>query len=192
MLSVAKYTDELTKLAYTDALTGVYNRRKFDEDLSACLSRAEQERKPFSLLAVDLNDFKPVNDEHGHDTGDKTLQAVARAMEAAIGRATRSTDQVYRVGGDEFSVVLYGAAFQQAVVVGERIRRGVENIQTVLGTDGDPLSITCSIGVASFPEHTSSLSAQSSPAGISHLADTALYAAKEAGKNCVVIYQPKP
>ncbi|HEX6743018.1 MAG TPA: diguanylate cyclase [Solirubrobacteraceae bacterium] len=150
--------------ARQDSLTGLLGHRVFHEVLAERTSQGD----PFSVVLVDIDDFKQVNDLYGHQTGDDALRFVADALR----RCVRGPDSVFRVGGEEFCVVLTGVeqAEAVAVAVAERLRRSVSAIDS-------PLPVTVSLGVASYPDHgltRDELLAQ---------ADAGLYASKRAGKN---------
>jgi diguanylate cyclase (GGDEF)-like protein len=154
--------------AQMDALTGLRNHGTFREELLAAVQREEH----FGLLMLDLDDFKSYNDRHGHEVGNMLLNAIA----GAIRSASRESDQVYRYGGDEFSLILPRTRLRDAVEVAERVRA---LIREVPGTDGEPASMRCSVGVATFPEDGDSR------ASLLLAADRALYAAKRAGRDRV-------
>ncbi|MEZ4665631.1 MAG: GGDEF domain-containing protein [Thermomicrobiales bacterium] len=151
-----------------DALTGLANRRGFDARLSEEVARSRRYGHALSLLMIDIDDFKQVNDRFGHGTGDESLRATARAIESSV----RSIDIAARYGGEEFAVILPETTADGAVVVAERIRRANES-STV------PVETTVSIGGAELDP---------SDADGSRLiasADAALYVAKRSGKNRV-------
>lgn len=145
--------------AMTDALTGLRNQGTFAEQLARHVARGA----PFSLLIVDLDDFKSFNDRHGHEAGNRLLQSIA----AGIATAGRETDEVYRYGGDEFAVILPGTSVAGAIQVGRRVG------DAVAATDG---RVTCSIGVAAFPVDGGDRDA------ILLAADRACYVAKRSGR----------
>ncbi len=133
---------------HTDPLTGVGNRRELERCLAAEWERSRRSGRALSLLLIDLDHFKAVNDRYGHQTGDKVLVAVSRRIEARV----RSYDTVCRYGGDEFAVILPDAGPSEALAVAERLRREVAE----LGATGQiPALVTISVGLASFPEHAS-------------------------------------
>jgi diguanylate cyclase (GGDEF)-like protein len=157
---------KLLDLAVTDPLTGLYNRRKFEETINQEVSRALR-YGPVSLLMIDLNCFKQVNDTHGHQTGDDVLKAVSRVLLSCC----RTTDTCARLGGDEFAVILPHSDLAAAEVVLNRIQQqiGVTTVQA--GDIALPLSL--SIGIATLPndgEDAASLIAA---------ADAAMYQAKQ-------------
>jgi diguanylate cyclase (GGDEF)-like protein len=161
-------------LVNTDSLTGLYNRRKLDGDLSGRVPSLVSEGRNVAFAMVDVDHFKKFNDTYGHPAGDALLRQVARA----IAHAVRAEDIVYRYGGEEFCVLLPGASPEEARFVSERIRWSVEHTP-VLDEQGSQLSsVTVSVGVVC---HTNG-NVQTMVAS----ADSALYAAKQQGRNRVV------
>jgi diguanylate cyclase (GGDEF)-like protein len=172
---------ETHELATTDSLTGVYNRRTFKELAEPLLSRARRTRGPVSLLLLDLDHFKRVNDTHGHLAGDDVLEGFARLARTCL----RKEDLLARYGGEEFVVLLPGAAETAALALAERIREEVAN--TPLRAGENEVHITVSIGLAGESgEQLPSLE------GLLGRADQALYGAKAQGRNCVVTSAPQP
>ena len=155
-----------------DPLTGLYNRRRFAEELEGILRNASRYKRHGALLMLDLDDFKQINDTRGHAAGDEALKTLSQAILQRV----RSTDVVARLGGDEFAVVLSEADERHALIVAEDIRTGVaaRNLE-------EPIHITC--GLVPFDEHRD-LAADDALIA----ADTALYEAKNKGKNQVRIY----
>jgi diguanylate cyclase (GGDEF)-like protein len=169
----ARLHAELHRRANADALTGLPNRRAFEEALAREVARALRGGSPLSLLAVDVDHFKRVNDERGHPAGDAVLRAVA----GRIASAARAGDLVARVGGEEFVVALPGAGPEAAREAGERIRSRVAAEPFAL--EGGDLRVTVSVGVAWLGE--------AAPDGTALVAraDQALYRAKRAGRDRV-------
>lgn len=169
--------ENATKLqtqALEDGLTGLANRRFFDQYLSDEMGRARRERQKLALLMLDVDHFKRFNDEHGHLAGDECLRAVAEKISQTI---KRPGDMAFRYGGEEFAVVLPGADSRGAMVVAETIRKAIEEAEFV-GTQGAALRVTVRIGLVSIqptPEDTPDL--------ILSAADKALYSAKASGRN---------
>lgn len=155
----------------TDALTGLPNRRRFDRVIGGYRGGGA------ALLCVDLDQFKQVNDTHGHVAGDAGLKHVARLLREAL----RDRDIALRMGGEEFACWLPGAGIAAAREVAERVRQAVE--QTPLIWSGIEVKLACSVGVAAVPESTPSV------ANLYQLADAALYRAKEGGRNRVEVVQ---
>ncbi|MBK9304087.1 MAG: diguanylate cyclase [bacterium] len=158
-----------------DGLTGICNRRAFDERLELEFGRAQREQEPISLLMADIDGFKDFNDRHGHLTGDECLQAVARTIEET---ARRTTDFSARYGGEEFAVIVPDAIPGQLAAFGERLRRAVADLVFVV--DGRRVPVTVSVGGGTLlpgPADT--------PEDLIRLADGALYRAKNSGRNRV-------
>ncbi len=167
----------LERLATCDGLTGIANRRMFDETLQAEWNRAARGVKPVSLLMVDVDHFKSFNDCFGHPQGDECLKRVAEVMSHSV---LRSGELVARYGGEEFAVILPDVGVEVAVKLGQRIRAAVEQLR-IPSANPDGGDVTVSIGAA-----TVSAFAQSSPGQLLGAADTALYQAKHQGRNRVV------
>lgn len=177
--------ETLKDLSLTDGLTGVYNHRYFDKHMEEHLELAKRNHNTYiSLLMIDIDDFKGINDKYGHIVGDKLLQKISKEVTAVL---PRSTDILARYGGDEFVVVLYDTKIHGALIVAQRIRRTVEEcsipFELVYDEKTDPISATASIGLVSLlPDH------DTTEESIMQKADEALYKAKEEGKNRVVIH----
>ncbi|MCV6615418.1 MAG: GGDEF domain-containing protein [Cellvibrionaceae bacterium] len=170
---------QLMKLAAEDALTGLYNRFRLNEFFNREVALAKRENSELSLLLMDLDRFKKVNDRYGHDVGDQVLMKVAQLIKNNI----RQSDYAFRVGGEEFCVILPAANSKEAEIVAENLRQLLA--QTVLVIADIKVSITISIGVCQWrPE-------QSSFAEIYSLADRCMYQAKHQGRNQVMVYQPQ-
>ncbi|MDH5670912.1 MAG: GGDEF domain-containing protein [Myxococcales bacterium] len=134
--------DQLRRLAGRDALTGVANRRCFQESLEREQARAERQGECFALVLLDLDGLKAINDTHGHAAGDTVIVAVAEACTASV----RSSDVVARLGGDEFAIIMVGANGEGARASGERIRAAIEAVETPFGRP------RISVGVAASDE----------------------------------------
>jgi diguanylate cyclase (GGDEF)-like protein len=167
-------TRAMTRLASVDGLTGVGNRRSFDERLAEELDRSRISGKPVSLLLLDVDHFKRVNDNYGHAVGDAVLVSLGRLLS----ELTRACDVPFRFGGEEFAVVASGTHSRQAVYLGERLRSGFA-LRTRAATSCGPQ--TLSIGVCG----TDQFHADVEPADLVGAADSALYRAKGSGRNCV-------
>ena len=165
--------DEANRLAIRDSLTGVWNRRYFDLVIQSEFERSQRFRHQLSLLMLDLDDFKEVNDTLGHLAGDEILTQIAELVVSQI----REVDTFCRYGGEEFTVILPETGRDGGSVAAEKIRRAVEG--HVFRASGRDLRITVSIGVASYPDHGAG------PAQLIVAADEALYRAKRKGKNRV-------
>ncbi len=168
--------EKLRQQAVIDDLTGVYNRRFFDERLQRELDRAKRYGREITLTVMDIDHFKEVNDNLGHPQGDLLLKEFARLLE----QHTRNADIVCRLGGDEFAIILPETDLTKASHLAEKLRREVERTSFHnLTTEGEPVSITISVGVADGERGT--ISAPS----LYSKADVALYDSKDAGRNCV-------
>jgi two-component system, cell cycle response regulator len=163
---------EQERLAVTDGLTGLYNRRFVEEMLLLETARALRSGERLGLMVIDVDHFKSVNDAHGHEAGDEVLKAIAQRIAASV----RRPDVVGRYGGEEFVVILPGADPEVLLELAERCRRAVA-AQPFPRPDGPPLPITISLGVAGVPEHA--LTARE----LVRTADRALYLAKASGRN---------
>lgn len=170
--------DAAEQAARTDALTGVASRRAFAEAAEAEMQRALRYRSELSLLMMDLDHFKAVNDTHGHVTGDAVLVSFAQTVLEQV----RKVDLVARLGGEEFVVLLPNISADQSMALAERIRQAVAHSR--LQVDGKPLSFSVSIGVAQYDPRELTLN------GWLSRADNALYRAKAQGRNCVVLEGP--
>lgn len=159
--------------ARTDALTGVYNRRHFLSLAELEFSRSQRHSKPLSMILLDLDHFKQVNDSHGHVIGDQVLQSVAEQCRSNI----RPADIIGRYGGEEFTILLPETDLAGARQLAERLRAQVSGSRVIV--DGKPVCVTLSLGVSSKAEDTPNLAA------LLHKADEAMYAAKRAGRNRV-------
>jgi diguanylate cyclase (GGDEF)-like protein len=160
--------------AITDSLTGVYNRRGLLQIGEQELSRASRTDRSFSMLMIDVDHFKRVNDRYGHITGDQALRQVAERCRMT----SRSVDIVGRYGGEEFVILLIETPLDAACVVAERLRQSIADIPFQI--DAGPLHMTISIGGAQARDKESLLD-------VIARADTAMYKAKAAGRNCVVV-----
>lgn len=161
-------------LAETDGLTGLYNMRGFTIMVDRLFAQAERYRRPASILMIDSDNLKAVNDEHGHEAGNRLLNLVAKCIAAEL----RHTDVLARYGGDEFVVLLPETAADRAVEVAQRIRQAVAT--TSLDFEGRHIETSVSIGLACYPEDGHSIDA------IQARADRAMYQAKKQGRNQVV------
>jgi diguanylate cyclase (GGDEF)-like protein len=163
------------QLATTDELTQLANRRQFDEALAAEVVRAERFRDPVAVVAADLDNFKEINDRFGHDVGDLVLRAFAAAIKTNV----RDVDLPARYGGEEFTVLLPATDAEGGRQLAERLRAAVEELSLDSG-GGGIVPVRSSFGVASYP-------AEPSATALMRAADRALYRAKAAGKNRVVV-----
>jgi diguanylate cyclase (GGDEF)-like protein len=161
--------------AVRDGLTGVFNRKHLEERLAVDLDLAKRLGTPLSVILLDVDHFKYVNDTHGHLAGDAVLKNVA----TLAGQGIRQEDTIGRYGGEEFVVVCRGAAVADAVALAERLRWAIWNALTPF--EGHAIRVTVSAGVASL-----ACAVEPTRAGLLGLADTRLYKAKQAGRNRVV------
>ncbi|HEX6995224.1 MAG TPA: GGDEF domain-containing protein [Gammaproteobacteria bacterium] len=162
---------ELLRLATRDPLTGVGNRRAFMSRLAHVMAAFQRNRVPSSLVMLDVDHFKRINDAHGHAAGDEVLKTIARRIESRI----RVTDGLYRIGGEEFVVVIEGHGIETAAHIAEELRERIEAVDLVPG-----ISVTVSVGAAEIRER------ESHEAWLRR-ADEAMYAAKRSGRNRVTV-----
>ena len=166
---------QLERLAATDGLTELANRRVFDERLETEWRRCRRNRQPLSVLMIDIDHFKSFNDNHGHIAGDECLRLVAGSLRETF---TRAADLVARYGGEEFGAILPETDDERAADLAEEVRRRIEELSNTLGTCAS--GITVSIGVA-----TEVPGRERTAAALLHDADTSLYVAKREGRNLV-------
>ncbi|HMA98085.1 MAG TPA: GGDEF domain-containing protein [Wenzhouxiangella sp.] len=165
----------------TDSLTKIYNRRQFDRRLREEFSVAKRNKQPLSLLMIDIDFFKEVNDQLGHQGGDMVLRRLAEIMTSCV----REGDIVCRYGGEEFSVILPQTNGDCAVVLAERLREqiaGTELLSENMSPSKKIIQVTVSVGVATLSDSIASIDA------LVNDADKALYAAKQGGRNRVIDY----
>ena len=174
-LGMQSLNSQLQKVSRTDGLTGLYNRRFWEEQFVMEYKRDKRNKSPSALIMLDIDNFKKVNDTYGHPAGDEVIKALA----GIIKKATRETDIAGRYGGEEFSIILPDTPVANVEFVAERIRRLVE--KCIVVHDEINISFTVSIGISGF-KHTHKDSSQ-----WLHMADKALYQAKAAGKNRVIL-----
>lgn len=171
--------EEVKHLAFYDPLTHLPNRRLLHDRLHQAVIRAKRDSRRLALMFIDLDKFKPVNDEFGHQAGDELLQAMAHRLQACV----RESDTVARVGGDEFVVLLPSIdAAQDALGVAEKIHKALKQPFTL--SEGETVSISSSSGIAIYPDH-----ARDETTLTSH-ADAAMYQAKAAGRDRFVMFHP--
>ena len=164
--------DEYKNQAMQDPLTGIYNRRYFDQVLEAYVGEFDKARAKFGVLLLDLDNFKSINDTFGHEAGDILISKVADGMK----RLARKYDVVARIGGDEFAVIVPIISRDQLTSVANRYRNMISLLAVT--HDSKPIYPTASIGVAMFEDDNSARD-------IMRLADGNLYAAKQRGRNCI-------
>ena len=175
---LAQQREHLTMLAERDVLTGLHNRRYFDNELARFFKESARTGAQGTVLLFDLDEFKYINDSFGHCAGDAMLLRVAGETRALV----RGSDTLCRLGGDEFAVFMPNATIDGAQALAERIVRTVG--QSLLQVEGQNLRLTTSLGLAHFPDH-----GQSAEELVSH-ADMAMYQAKRLGKNRWSVYRP--
>jgi diguanylate cyclase (GGDEF)-like protein len=177
----ARLYAEQQRLAVTDSLTGLSNRRHFDQELARELQRSARFTRSTALVMMDLDDFKSFNDRFGHPTGDEVLRALAKLLQTNV----RGVDTAARYGGEEFVVILPESSVDAASRMAERLRAEVALMPLRLALEPAPVTserVTISLGVALAPQHADT------PAGLVRAADMALYAAKHDGKNRVALF----
>jgi len=173
----ARLYETLQRLAVTDPLTKLFRRNYFEEQMEAELGRCRRYGRPLSVMMLDIDHFKSVNDTYGHAAGDAVLQGLSGLLR----RYARKDDLLARYGGEEFVAYLVETDEEGARLAGERVRQGAENQEFIL-PDGRKLKITISVGTASFPSDADDV------ATLVQRADLALYAAKHGGRNQVRNY----
>lgn len=173
--TLSTMNEQLQQLALTDPLTGLFNRRALEQALVHEVTRQKRGRRPFSLMMIDVDHFKKLNDGFGHAAGDDVLRALARLIPGAL----RASDVVARVGGEEFVVLLLDTELPHALNAAEKVREAVRGAAFVSG--GSSVGrVTVSLGLASWPQHGDSAEV------VLAAADKALYAAKAAGRDRVL------
>jgi len=174
--SLRRNVETIQKEALSDPLTGISNRKSFDENIDRMITTAGDTNEPLALIMADVDHFKSFNDKWGHQTGDQVLRLVAEVMNANI----KGQDLLARYGGEEFAVLLPGTSLENAHMLADRIRRAVESRRLKKRQSSEDLGvITMSMGVAAYRKDDSS----------NHLierADKSLYLAKDRGRNCVI------
>ncbi|MDD3013135.1 MAG: diguanylate cyclase [Candidatus Gastranaerophilales bacterium] len=169
-ITIAGLFEKIRNQANTDGLTGLYNRRYFDQCLVSEADRSMRLRQPFTLIALDLDHLKQINDTHGHSTGDVAICHIGSVLK----QNARSIDIPSRSGGEEFAIILPGIDIEGGMIAAERLRIAIE-----AGSIEGPGKVTASIGVATFLKHTESVGE------LLELVDQAMYKAKRNGRNQV-------
>jgi len=171
--SIQDYYERLQELSDRDYLTGLYNRRKFEEFLSYEIDRSLRHHHKFTVIMIDLDNFKYINDTYGHASGDLVLKEVTQIFKSNL----RNADILARLGGDEFAVILPETAYENGYIVIEKLRSRLESATISLMID--QISLTASFGIAEYPEQGENI--ESLLTG----SDLAMYKAKKAGKNTI-------
>jgi diguanylate cyclase (GGDEF)-like protein len=183
-LDLERANQKLQELSLTDGLTGLYNRRHFDESFELQFKRAVRDGTPLAILMVDADHFKRINDTWGHLAGDDCLVAIASVLRRLV---RRETDLVARFGGEEFAVLLTNTDATQAQRIAEDIRSGIE--QEFIEINGERVTLTVSIGLGVLTPTN-----ESHPSQLLHAADEALYQSKSSGRNrvtCAMLVPPE-
>ena len=177
-------SNEMLKyIGLTDSLTGVYNRRYIDRRLIEEVGRARRQAYRISVMYIDIDHFKHVNDSVGHQGGDEVLREVAARIKAEL----RNSDAVGRFGGEEFVVLLIDAELDSATTVAQRIRASIANKKFALSS-GTKMAVSVSIGVAALDDFERDRPIETVAQALLAHADVALYRAKEAGRDRVVSF----
>lgn len=179
---LSQANERLERLALTDPLTGLFNRRYLEQALALEITRQRRQKRPFSLLMVDVDHFKHYNDTHGHPRGDDVLRELAQILQGSL----RASDIVARVGGEEFVVVLLDAELPLARSAADKVRQAVADHRFPHGEQQPLGKVTVSVGVASWPKHGATADE------VLAAADRALYASKSAGRDRVTQAPDKP
>ena len=178
-IELEKAHESVKLMANTDELTKLNNRRSFFEDAEQAFNTAKRYNQPLSLVMIDIDKFKLINDTRGHMAGDKALVQLAQNIKGHI----RTVDIAGRFGGDEFSILLPSTSMEDIMVQVERLRRIIA--EQVVTFNGEDIVFTCSFGLAELGEEMSALEE------LIAVADEALYQAKNKGGNCIVMYEKK-
>lgn len=171
--SIQDYYEKLQELSDRDYLTGLYNRRKFEEFLTYEVKRSVRHRHKFTILMIDLDNFKYINDTYGHASGDLVLKEVTQIFSSNL----RNADILARIGGDEFAVILPETPYESGHAVVEKLRASLES--TPISLMFDQVSLTASFGIAEYPEQGENIETLLTGS------DLAMYKAKRAGKNTI-------
>ena len=176
MQAVERFNRELKELSITDSLTGAYNRRYFEKTFADEIAQAHRHQHVLSVVVLDLDHFKQINDTHGHLAGDECLKLVAAALRQ---RMARPGDLVARYGGEEFVILLPATSQEDALIVADLLRKSIEKLHFIVA--GRQVSLSASLGVAGWIPAQGERYEQMIAA-----ADAALYQAKHRGRNCIV------
>jgi diguanylate cyclase (GGDEF)-like protein len=173
-IRLQQLNEVLSQLSITDGLTKLHNHRFFQDHLTREIKRVNRTREPLSMLIIDLDDFKQLNDRYGHASGDELLSRIARILNDAV----RESDLLARYGGEEFVILASNTDLEGAEELAEKVRTEIAEASFILDDSLRPMRVTVSIGVARFLGNRKRFFQE---------ADDALYSAKAAGKNCVVV-----
>lgn len=176
---IVEFSSHIENITSIDALTQVYNRHFYDTQVSVEIERAKRSGNEVSMLVIDLDDFKKINDEMGHKKGDEALSVVADLIRKNL----RKVDSPFRYGGEEFVILLPGTSEFESVHTAERLRRVIAQHTGFRDLHGNTKTITVSIGVSVYPQTAGSAD------DLFNQADAAMYRAKQLGKNRVVLYK---
>jgi two-component system, cell cycle response regulator len=177
---LGRRNETLSNLSMTDGLTGAFNHRYLHEQLTREIQRSDRAAAPLTCLMLDIDDFKKVNDQHGHPFGDHVLATAARIIRASV----RQIDIVGRYGGEEFLVIMPQTTGEMALPIAERILEAVRDHP--FPRPGDAVRTTVSIGLATYPAPSRGVNTKDA---LLSAADQALYQAKRAGKNRAVVWE---
>jgi len=178
LFKMIKLESEMRNLATKDSLTNLLTRQSFLDAISPIYQLAKRNKLNFTILYIDVDNFKSINDTYGHTVGDKVLKSLGKILQ----KNKRESDLVGRLGGEEFAYALPDADFGGAMFFAEKIRKLIEN--DMFENDGIYINYTISIGISIYHEHNKVALGK-----LISQADTALYKAKEDGKNCVKVYK---
>ena len=170
------HVETTIEMAVIDGLTGLHNRRYLERHLATLLRQANERQKPLSVLVIDIDHFKSINDSYGHQAGDEVLREFARRVQKAV----RGIDVACRLGGEEFVVAMPDTDAPLALLVGERLRQKIAAEGFGVPDRGEPIAVTISVGISSLSGSDDTVM------GLLRRADEALYRAKRAGRNRVV------
>lgn len=171
---IAIYEQKLIEVNMKDGLTGIFNRRFLEQRLKEEFAKTKRYSTPFSIIMMDIDFFKKVNDNYGHLCGDFILKSVS----AQVAKMIRDTDMIARYGGEEFCCMLPETNMEGAIILAERCRKAIEEQEFIF--QGTPIKVTISLGLAEMQEGVDS------PDNLIKQADVCLYKAKESGRNRVV------
>ena len=177
---ILKAKKKITLLSQTDDLTGLLNMRAFNLVLEKEIARARRYENPFTIVMIDVDGLKAINDRYGHTAGSRLVREVADSIRGLV----RKSDVLARYGGDEFVILMTHTSMRGAIISAERIRNAIQN--TTLAVNRKHINTTASIGIASFPDNVSNAEE------VLDKADVALYQSKQCGRNKVTGYDQKP